>query len=183
MTQPPAITSLDVSICIVSWNVRSLLRDCLKSLREQAGDVRYETIVVDNASTDGSPEMVREEFPWVKLVEPHANLGFGRANNLAYRESRGRYVLLLNPDTVILDRAIERLVRFTDEHPEAGRGTGGRISSSWTGHWSEAVAGGRRGYGRWFARASGCICSSSRADSSTARRWIGGRAIRSGKWT
>jgi len=68
---------------------------------------------------------VREEFPWVTLIEPHANLGFGRANNLAYRHSTGRYVLLLNPDTVILDRAIERLVKFADEHPEAGA-VGGR---------------------------------------------------------
>lgn len=121
----PSTGTLDVSICIVSWNVRDLLRDCLKTLREQAGNVRYETIVVDNASKDGSPEMVREEFPWVKLVEPHANLGFGRANNLAYRHSSGRYVLLLNPDTVILDRAIERLVEFADKHPEAGA-VGGR---------------------------------------------------------
>jgi GT2 family glycosyltransferase len=102
-----------------------LLRDCLKSLKENAGDVRYETIVVDNLSADGSAEMVREEFPWVTLVDPRANLGFGRANNLAYKHSTGRWVLLLNPDTVVLDRAIEKLVRFADEHPEAAA-VGGR---------------------------------------------------------
>lgn len=121
----PGISVPDVSILIVSWNVKELLRNCLRSLSENAGDVRYETIVVDNASRDGSPEMIRSEFPWVKLVEPGANLGFGRANNLAYEHSRGRWVLLLNPDTVVLQRAIEKIVRFADVHPEAGA-VGGR---------------------------------------------------------
>lgn len=120
-----AADTIDVSVCIVSWNVKDLLRDCLNSLRAQAGNVRYETIVVDNDSRDGSAEMVRREFPWVKLIEPGANLGFGRANNVAYQHSRGRWVLLLNPDTVVLDRAIETLVKFADEHPEAGA-VGGR---------------------------------------------------------
>jgi N-acetylglucosaminyl-diphospho-decaprenol L-rhamnosyltransferase len=120
-----AVAAIDVSVCIVSWNIKDLLRDCLNSLKAQAGNVRYETIVVDNASSDGSADMVRAEFPWVTLVDPKANLGFGRANNLAYQHSRGRWVLLLNPDTVVLDRAIEKLVRFADAHPEAGA-VGGR---------------------------------------------------------
>jgi GT2 family glycosyltransferase len=120
-----AVNAFDVSVCIVSWNIKDLLRDCLNSLKAQAGNVQYETIVVDNASSDGSAEMVRREFPWVTLVDPKANLGFGRANNLAYRHSTGRWVLLLNPDTVVLDRAIEKLVRFADAHPEAGA-VGGR---------------------------------------------------------
>jgi GT2 family glycosyltransferase len=120
-----AVATFDVSVCIVSWNVKDLLRDCLNSLKAQAGNVRYETIVVDNASSDGSAEMVQREFPWVKLVDPKDNLGFGRANNLAYRHSTGRWVLLLNPDTVVLDRAIEKLVQFADRHPEAGA-VGGR---------------------------------------------------------
>jgi N-acetylglucosaminyl-diphospho-decaprenol L-rhamnosyltransferase len=119
------VDTFDVSVCIVSWNIKELLRDCLNSLKAQAGDIRYETIVVDNASSDGSAEMVQREFPWVKLVDPKANLGFGRANNLAYQHSTGRWVLLLNPDTVVLDRAIEKLVRFADQHPEAGA-VGGR---------------------------------------------------------
>src|SRR6476620_6085628 len=103
----PSVTMYDVSVCIVSWNVKELLRDCLNSLKANAGDVNYETIVVDNESSDGSAQMVRSEFPWVALVDPKANLGFGRANNLAYANSKGRWVLLLNPDTVVLDRAIE----------------------------------------------------------------------------
>jgi GT2 family glycosyltransferase len=122
---PAAVAPVDVSVCIVSWNVKELLRDCLNSLKANAGDLRYETIVVDNLSADGSAEMVREEFPWVTLVDPKANLGFGRANNLAYKHSTGRWVLLLNPDTVVLDRAIERLVKFADAHPEAAA-VGGR---------------------------------------------------------
>ncbi len=115
----------DVSILIVSWNVKDLLRDCLKSLKQDAGNVRYETIVVDNQSSDGSPEMIRQEFPWVTFVEPHANLGFGRGNNLAFENARGRWTLLLNPDTVVLDRAIEKLVSFADAQPKAGA-VGGR---------------------------------------------------------
>src|SRR5438128_2162305 len=96
-----AVPVIDVSVCIVSWNVKELLRDCLNSLNANAGDVNYETIVVDNDSSDGSAQMVREEFPWVTLVDPKANLGFGRANNVAYANSKGRWVLLLNPDTVV----------------------------------------------------------------------------------
>jgi GT2 family glycosyltransferase len=122
---PRATQTYDVSVCIVSWNIKELLRDCLNSLKAQAGDVRYETIVVDNDSNDGSADMVRQEFPWVKLVDPKVNLGFGRANNLAYQHSTGRWVLLLNPDTVVLDRAVERLVKFADAHPEAAA-VGGR---------------------------------------------------------
>jgi N-acetylglucosaminyl-diphospho-decaprenol L-rhamnosyltransferase len=120
-----ALDTIDVSICIASWNVKELLRDCLNSLKANAGDVRYETIVIDNASSDGSADMVRAEFPWVTVVDPKQNLGFGRANNLAYEHSTGRWVLLLNPDTVVLDRAVEKLVRFADQHPEAAA-VGGR---------------------------------------------------------
>lgn len=120
MSAVDSTTTPDVSILIVSWNIKGLLRDCLRSLKENAGDVRYETIVVDNASHDGSADMVREEFPWAKLIEPHANLGFGRANNLGYEHSTGRWVLLLNPDTVVLDGAIEKLVAFADAQPKAG---------------------------------------------------------------
>lgn len=116
-TPPP-----DVSILIVSWNVKELLRDCLRSLKENAGDVRYETVLVDNKSADGSLEMVRREFPWVKVVDNNENLGFGRGNNLAFAHSdpRSRWTLLLNPDTVVLDGAIEKLVKFGDSQPKAG---------------------------------------------------------------
>jgi GT2 family glycosyltransferase len=126
---PPTATDAppDVSILIVSWNVKELLRNCLRSLRENAGDVRYETILVDNLSSDGSLDMVRSEFPWVKVIDPKENLGFGRGNNLAFRHAHpnSRWTLLLNPDTIVLDRAIERLVMFGDSQPKAGA-VGGR---------------------------------------------------------
>src|SRR5262245_59479081 len=110
-----------VSIVIVNWNVRDLLRECLRSLEEQtclAGNV--EVIVVDNGSSDGSVEMIRSEFARVRLVVNKENQGFARANNQALPLCRGRYLILLNPDTRVLDRALTRLVSWMDAHPRAG---------------------------------------------------------------
>jgi len=106
---------MDLSIIIVSWNTRELLAQCLQSVGENV-----QTFVVDNASTDGSPDMVLERFPWVHLIENIENVGFARANNQALRLSQGRYVLLLNSDTEVQAGALETLVTFMDEHPEAG---------------------------------------------------------------
>ncbi len=119
----------DASIIIVSWNTRDILQDCLKSISEQAGDIDYETIVVDNASADGSAEMVREKFPSVILIENSSNCGFAAANNQAMRIAKGRYILLLNSDTLILDRAIEKTISFADAHPEVAV-TGCRVLNS-----------------------------------------------------
>jgi GT2 family glycosyltransferase len=110
---------LDVSIIIVNWNTKELLQNCLTSIYEQAGDVSYEIIVVDNASTDGSVESVRTKFLQVKLIENPANRGFAAANNQAMRIAKGRYVLLLNSDTVVLNSAIAKTITFADTHPEA----------------------------------------------------------------
>ena len=109
----------DVSIVIVSWNTRDLLRDCLQSISFQAGPVLLEVIVVDNHSSDGSADMVAMEFPWVRLIRNAANRGFAAANNQGICVARGRYVLLLNPDTLILDGAIAKAVRFADQYPKA----------------------------------------------------------------
>lgn len=111
---------MDVSIIIVNWNTRELLRNCLESIYEQAGDVDYEVIVTDNASSDGSVEMVKEGFPRVILVENTENRGFAAANNQDMAKAKGRYILLLNSDTIILDKTIEKTVSFADFHPEAG---------------------------------------------------------------
>lgn len=111
---------MKLSIAIVNWNTRELLRQCLASVYENLGEIEAEVIVVDNGSFDGSAEMAYAVFPQVKLIETGRNLGFTRANNLAYRESCGDYFLLLNSDTVVLPRAISSLVRFLEDHPQAG---------------------------------------------------------------
>jgi N-acetylglucosaminyl-diphospho-decaprenol L-rhamnosyltransferase len=111
---------IEASIVIVNWNVRDLLRQCLQSVYD-AGGLRAEqlqVIVVDNASADGSVEMVRAEFPQVELVANADNLGFGKANNQALPMCRGRHVVLLNPDTKVLDRAIARMAEMMDAEPE-----------------------------------------------------------------
>lgn len=111
---------MDVSIVIVSWNTRDLLRSCLQSVITESDQISYEIIVVDNASGDGTPGMVRSEFPSVKLVANRENKGFAAANNQGIRKSVGRYVLLLNPDTVVWEGAIWRCVEYADAHRDVG---------------------------------------------------------------
>lgn len=110
---------IDVSIIIVAWNVRELLHNCLKSVYDETKGIDFEVIYVDNASQDGSIEMVKKQFPEVRIIENDENKGFIVANNQGIEISKGRYVLLLNSDTVILDNAIAKTVKFADEHPEA----------------------------------------------------------------
>jgi hypothetical protein len=114
---------MDLSIIIVNWNTHELLVQCLQSIAENVRTcerVNVETFVVDNASTDGSAEMVRERFPWVRLIENAENVGFARANNQALREATGRYAVLLNSDAELLPGTLQTLVDFMDAHPEAG---------------------------------------------------------------
>jgi GT2 family glycosyltransferase len=111
---------MDVSILIISFNTVDMTRICLDSVFDQTTDVSFEVIVVDNASEDGSAEMIRHEFPEVALHALDSNLGFGRANNLAAESAMGDYVLLLNSDTVVLDHAIDRLVEYARGHEDAG---------------------------------------------------------------
>lgn len=111
-------TPIDVSIVIVNYNTRELLRDCLHSISGTSSSLRLETIVVDNASADDSARMVREEFPQVLLVESAQNLGFSGGNNLGLRLARGKYFLLLNSDTVVLPGAVETLCAFLESRRE-----------------------------------------------------------------
>jgi GT2 family glycosyltransferase len=114
---------MKLSIIIVSWNTRDLLRQCLHSVEQAIEPYTVdgvETFVVDNGSQDGSVQMVQDEFPWVCLLENGENVGFACANNQAYRCCSGEYVLLLNPDTVMDSNAIKILIAFADVHPEAG---------------------------------------------------------------
>jgi GT2 family glycosyltransferase len=111
---------IDVTVCIANWNCRELLRACLESLHDQPQGVRVETVVVDNASTDGAADMVARDFPEVVLVRNAANAGFAKANNQAAARARGRYLFFLNNDTVVPAGALRRLVTFADAHPEVG---------------------------------------------------------------
>ena len=113
------VENIDVSVCIVTYRARDLLRDCLQSLYQNT-QVTFDVIVVDNASQDGVVEMLQQEFPEICLVENQANDGYTRPMNQALRLGRGRYLLQLNPDTLVMPEAIDRLVAFMDEHPEAG---------------------------------------------------------------
>src|SRR5262245_29408692 len=103
---------LDVSIIVVNWNGRDLLARCLQCVETTVKQVAYEIIVVDNASSDGSQAMVKQEFPQVRLIENMDNVGFARANNQAMKISQGRYVLLLNSDAFVKEGAIDAMVAF-----------------------------------------------------------------------
>ncbi len=112
----------EVSIIVVSYNTREVLRQCLHSIIEEANGFAAEIMVVDNASTDGSPEMIRAEFPGILLLRSEVNLGFGAANNLALETARGRYFVLLNSDAFFTSGALGRAIRHMDETPGCGLG-------------------------------------------------------------
>ena len=116
--QPAA--AIDVSIVVVSYNTRDLTLACLNSIAAETRDCRYEVHVVDNASTDGSAEALKARMPNGALSASIQNLGFARANNLAAKAAKGDFILLLNPDTVVRDGAIDRLVAFAHANPTAG---------------------------------------------------------------
>ena len=113
---------LKLSVIVVNWKVRDLLRECLVSLHGRMRLPRdaWELIVVDNASDDGSVEMLRAEFPDAVLIANRDNVGFGRANNQAFGLCRGRHVLLLNPDTIVLDHSVDRMLEIMDRSPDIG---------------------------------------------------------------
>jgi GT2 family glycosyltransferase len=119
------VPRLDVSILVVSYNTRDLTHAAIAAAKAETRDVRCEIIVVDNASSDGSAEMLRTHDAKPKVIALDQNIGFARANNLAAKQARGRYILLLNPDTLVLGRAIDRLVMFAERNPKA-RIWGGR---------------------------------------------------------
>lgn len=112
--------SPDLSIILVSWNTRDLLLSCIESLADSIGTLSADIWVVDNGSSDGSVETVRARFSAVQIIVNEHNVGFAAANNQAMRASSGRYVLLLNSDTIACPGSIERLVRFADATPRAG---------------------------------------------------------------
>lgn len=111
---------MKLSIIIICWNDLKVIVDCLRSIILYPQSFDYEVIVSDNGSTDGSVNVIRGEFPQVRIVENGANLGFARGNNAGIAAATGEYILILNPDTIIHDGAIESLIRFAEMHNEAG---------------------------------------------------------------
>src|SRR5712692_10142337 len=108
---------MDLSIVIVNYKVRPFLENAIISVEKSVEGISAEVIVVDNGSDDGSVEMVRQKFPKLELVAEKHNLGFAAANNIALRRCRGKYILLLNPDTLVQEDTFRVMIRFLDEHP------------------------------------------------------------------
>ncbi len=111
---------IDVSIVIVSFNTRDVTRQCLEYVRQHAAAVRHEVLVVDNASDDGSADMVAAEFPWAQLIRSPENKGFAGGNNPAMKIARGRYILLLNSDAFLAEGVLEKTIDYMDDHPHIG---------------------------------------------------------------
>ena len=111
---------MTLSVIIVNYNVKYYLEQCLESVRRASEGLQVETFVVDNLSTDGSIPYLRTRFPEVSFIENKENVGFARANNQAIRLSKGKYVLLLNPDTIVSENTFTDFITFMDTHPEAG---------------------------------------------------------------
>ena len=109
-----------LSVVVVSYNTKGLLSDCLNSLRKVKKEVEFETIVVDNASGDGSPEMVNKDYPWAKLIELEKNIGFSKGNNAARKYVKGEYVLFLNSDTIVQANALKKSVEYLRTHKDVG---------------------------------------------------------------
>ncbi len=111
---------MDVSIIIVSYNTRELTKQCLESVLKKTEGIDFEIIVVDNNSQDSSGQMLKKEFPNVKLIESEKNLGFGKANNLGIDAAIGRNIFLLNPDTILINNAIKILSDYLDKNENIG---------------------------------------------------------------
>ncbi|MFH1833045.1 MAG: glycosyltransferase family 2 protein [Candidatus Levyibacteriota bacterium] len=115
---------IDLSIIIVSYNTKSFLKNCISSaFNQRPKGLNMEVIVVDNGSTDGSVQLLENEFPNIKLIKNKENFGFSKANNIGVKKAEGRYLLFLNSDTVIYEKVFETMVKFMDEHKDAGAAT------------------------------------------------------------
>lgn len=115
---------MEVSIIIVNYNTKDLLKDCIKSIKEKTLGVEYEIIVVDNDSSDGSIEMLRKEFPDIRAISSGANLGFGKANNLGMKHANGKYMFLLNSDTILVNDAVTKFYNIAEDLESKGYNIG-----------------------------------------------------------
>ena len=131
------MSQCDLSVVIVSFNTREVLRRCLNTLAGETKQLSVEVLVVDNASRDGSVEMVANDFPQVRLFQPGNNLGFAAANNLAFQAAQGKYLVLLNSDAFLLPGALERATEHMERHPSTGL-AGGRLIGE-DGSWQPSA--------------------------------------------
>ncbi len=111
---------MELSVIIVNYNVKHFLEQCLHSVLKASKNVPTEIFVVDNNSVDGSAQLIAEKFPEINFIANKENLGFSKANNQAIKKAKGKYVLLLNPDTVVEEDTFEKIIAFMDSHPDAG---------------------------------------------------------------
>lgn len=109
-----------LTIIIVNWNTREMLKNCLESIMKNQGNQNIKIIVVDNNSKDGSKNMIEEQFPEVKLINSGSNIGFGRANNLAIKQTNTPFVLFLNPDTIVMENTIDNMLKFMESQAKVG---------------------------------------------------------------
>jgi GT2 family glycosyltransferase len=111
---------MDLSIIIISYNEKDLLRKCLLSVAESETNFEKEVIVTDSGSTDGTREMMNLEFPWTKFLDNQKNLGFSKGNNVAIKQAKGRYILLLNADTTVKPNTFDLSLKYMEDHPQVG---------------------------------------------------------------
>jgi N-acetylglucosaminyl-diphospho-decaprenol L-rhamnosyltransferase len=111
---------MKLSVVIICWNDLKYIPDCIQSIYDSTRSLEFEIIVTDNASTDESVELIRKRFPEVRIVQNGTNIGFGGANNAGVQIAQGEYVFILNPDTIVHEQALEKLIRYADGHPEGG---------------------------------------------------------------
>src|SRR5260370_19194292 len=114
-------SAIDISVVIVGWNAKHYLELCLESLAAAPPRRRLEILVVDNASADGSAEMIEARFPHVKLIRSAENLGFAKGNNVAIRQCQGRYIALVNPDVIVFPGCLDSLSDYLDQNPKVGK--------------------------------------------------------------
>lgn len=141
--------NIDLTISIVNWNVKEYLERCLESIFRYSQGIELEVIVVDNASHDGSVEMVKEKFPRVQVIANKENAGYGSAHNQAIKIARGKYILLLNPDTEMLPETLPKMLAFMDGHPEAGACMGIEISTKEKAEYKKVFVIERAVYRKW----------------------------------
>ena len=111
---------MELSIIIVSYNTKEVLRKCLQLIYEDVGKIKTEILIADNASHDGSPDMVEKEFPDVRLIRCDRNYGFGKANNIAMKEAKGEYFLLINSDAYIKPGVLKSTLDYMKNHQDVG---------------------------------------------------------------